>query len=98
MNSDLNMINKQSNHHVVKNTSIHIGFFDDIPAQYLTCHYQGSRCDRLVFLNKDLKNRKGSDLLNKIKASRLVQKNSPITFKQSKDGQLCIDFNFKECE
>ncbi len=107
MSSDINFIPNQHNDakhdrgiepNFALYTSIHEGVFDDIPVRYQTCQYQSSCYDRLVFLDKDLKNSKGIDLLNKVKASQLVRANSPITFKRSKGGCLFIDFNFSESQ
>ncbi len=72
------------------------GFFDDIPACYKSWQFKGISGESIVFLKKDLKDRKDTELIDKIKASQLVQTNSPITLSRNPPEYLFINFNFSE--
>ncbi len=69
------------------------GVFDDIPACYQAWQHDGIRGESIVFLNKDLKNRRDTDLIEKVKASKLVRSNSQITFSRNPPDFLFINFN-----
>ncbi|VAW47432.1 hypothetical protein MNBD_GAMMA02-1266 [hydrothermal vent metagenome] len=69
------------------------GVFDDIPACYQTWLFDGIRGESIIFLKDDLKNRKDTDLINKVKASKLVQTSSQITLSRNPPDYLFINFN-----
>ncbi len=71
------------------------GVFDDIPACYQAWQHDGIRGESIVFLKKDLKNRKDTDLIHKVKASKLVRSNSQITFSRNPPDYLFINFNIQ---
>lgn len=69
------------------------GVFDDIPACYQSWLFDGIRGESIIFLNKDLKNRKDTDLIKKVKASKLVKSSSQITLSRNPPEFLFINFN-----
>ena len=69
--------------------------FDDIPACYQSWHFDGIRGESIIFRNQDLKHRNDTDLIDKVKASRLVQKNTPVTLSRNPPGFLFINFNIR---
>lgn len=69
--------------------------FDDIPACYQSWHFDGIRGESIIFMNKDLKERNDTDLIAKVKASRLVKKNTPVTLSRNPPGFLFINFNIR---
>lgn len=76
------------------------GVFDDIPACYQSwhlknCHSNGISGESIIFLKKDLKQHKIKHLIQKVKASHLVQNPDQVTKKQKSD-YLFINFNFKK--
>lgn len=71
------------------------GVFDDIPACYQAWQFDGIRGESIVFLKKDLKGRKDTDLIQKVKASQLVRQNSQITFSRNPPDYLFINFNIQ---
>ena len=70
------------------------GVFDDIPACYQSWLFEGISGESIVFLCKDLKDKKDTELLKKIKASQLVQNKNQITFSRKNPDYLFINFNF----
>jgi len=70
------------------------GVFDDIPACYQSWHWDGVSGESIIFLKKDLKQHKIKNLIQKVKASHLVQNPDQVTKKQKSD-YLFINFNFK---
>ena len=69
------------------------GVFDDIPACYQSWFFDGIRGESIIFLKKDLKNRKDIDLVKKVKASKLVKSTSQITLSRNPPEFLFINFN-----
>ncbi len=69
------------------------GVFDDIPACYQSWLFDGIRGESIIFHKKDLQHRKDTDLINKVKASQLVQKSSQITLSRNPPDFLFINFN-----
>ena len=69
------------------------GVFDDIPACYQSWLFDGIRGESIIFRKKDLQNRKDTDLINKVKASKLVQTCSQITLSRNPPDYLFINFN-----
>ena len=72
------------------------GTFDDIPACYQSWQSHDITGERIVFLEKDLDERKDTELIDKVKASQLVQSNSPITLSRNPPEYLFINFNCAE--
>ena len=70
------------------------GVFDDIPACYQSWYWDGVSGESIIFLKKDLKQHKIKNLIQKVKASHLVQNPDQVTKKQKSD-YLFINFNFK---
>ncbi len=70
-----------------------LGVFDDIPACYQTWQFDGIRGESIIFHQRDLKNRKDTDLIEKVKASQLVKASSQITLSRNPPGYLFINFN-----
>ncbi len=69
------------------------GVFDDIPACYQTWLIDGIRGESIVFHQKDLKHHKDTDLIKKVKASKLVKTTSQITLSRNPPGFLFVNFN-----
>lgn len=89
---------KQNLNHIPNNPDTTIlfqqqGVFDDIPACYQAWSNGGIRGESIIFLNTDLKNRKDTELIHKVKASKLVQDNSQITLSRNPENYLFINFN-----
>ena len=69
------------------------GVFDDIPACYQTWLVDGIRGESIIFHKNDLKHRKDTDLIKKVKASQLVKSTSQITLSRNPPEFLFINFN-----
>ncbi len=90
---------KNENIHTTDQSQMHIlfeqhGTFDDIPACYQSWQSDEVSGERIVFLKQDLKGRNDIDLIRKVKASQLVQTNSPVTLNRNPPELLSINFNF----
>lgn len=73
----------------------HQGMFDDIPACYQTWQCDGFSGESILFKKKDLKNRLITNLIKKVRASKLAQTHKPITVSHNPPGHVCVIFNFK---
>ncbi len=70
-----------------------LGVFDDIPACYQSWLFDGIRGESIIFHKRDLKHHKDTDLIKKVKASKLVKSTSQITLSRNPPEFLFINFN-----
>lgn len=90
MNSDFNQIPNNPDTTILFQQQ---GVFDDIPACYQSWLFDGIRGESIIFLKKDLKHHKDTDLIKKVKASQLVKSCSQITLSRNPPDYLFINFN-----
>ncbi len=73
-------------------TELKLGKYDVL---YQKWFWDGITAESIIFANEDIDDLEEEEIINQVKASPLLKKDSAITFKRSGTGYTFVNFNFE---
>ncbi len=82
----------ESDTQILFQTEVKLGKYDVL---YQKWSWEGITAESFIFANDDISGLEEEEIVNQVKASPLLRKDSAITFNRSSKGYTFVNFNFE---
>ena len=72
----------------------HQGVFDDVPVCYRAWRFDDIQGESIIFQHEDIQGQGDQEIIRKVKASHLVDKNKTIAISRNNPDYVFVNFNF----